>query len=108
MGPYGPSLAEDYHSLSVALATGENEYKDYTLRDSVVDQLERLKPLLKPPRGMNLTKDDWLELVASVHFLSKVVGYRWDEVKEVLHNEKPHLGKYASKAKDALRSIGLL
>lgn len=108
MGPYGPSLAEDYHSLSAALATGDDEIKNYRIRDSVADQLEKLKPLLTSPQRVNLSQDDWLELLASIHFLAKVAGYTWEEILETLQNEKPYLKDFAPRAKIALESIGLL
>ncbi|MDP6546819.1 MAG: hypothetical protein QGH60_22830 [Phycisphaerae bacterium] len=65
-GPYCPAVAEDGFAVSDESAQGINESESWTLDDSSVAKLDRIRDLLVEDRDALATK---LELLASVHFL---------------------------------------
>ena len=104
-GPYSPSLAEDYYHLADELEIGDEDYKEYQLKKSLSTKLKEVRPLLKKPKEFKLKKVDWLELVASYHYLRRVRKLSDEAADEVLQRGKPHLYKYKDLAQQKLKKI---
>jgi uncharacterized protein YwgA len=111
MGPFSENLARDYYKLSQSIAIGDEEYKRRELVAANQKSLRSIKPLMTPPPDW--TKGDkaranWLELVASVHYLDNVTRLEKAEVKSVLGDEKPNLAKYIPVAESRIKKIKTL
>jgi hypothetical protein len=109
MGPYSPGLTRDYFALADEINdTDSNTVGDFELRDSVRRRLQRIRPLLDVPGGVALAQPDWLELVASVHFLLKRRCLSVEEARKVLQEEKRHVAQFMDAAVTSLEDGGLL
>lgn len=107
MGPYSTALTKDYYSLAEALAAGDRDYEEQELQQPVLDCLQQILPILEVPKGVNLTQEDWLELVASLHFLRKIRKCSMAEAVDILKREKSRLAPFANKAEESLARISL-
>jgi hypothetical protein len=109
MGPYSPGLTRDYFALAAALNSGNPEAASgYELRAPIRDRLARLQPILEAPGSVGLSRADWLELVASVHFLRTQRQMTAEQTLETLKREKPHVVSFLDEAVAALQNGGLL
>jgi uncharacterized protein YwgA len=108
MGPYCPGLTRDYFPLAESLAVGDNDWQGKTLRATVREKLSRIKPLMTPPEGVDLTAENWLELVASLHFLRSVSKLAEPDALRILKKEKSHVFAFVEQAKAALDNVDLL
>ena len=108
MGPYSPSLARDYYQLAEDLQANPEAFEGKRLRRAT--KLSGIINLMNPPEGppSDLSKEDWLELLASYHYLRKVSGQAHPEALKTLQRQKNHLAPYATEAKRALTQYGLL
>lgn len=107
MGPYSPGLTRDYFSLAEALEAGEST-AGFELQESARDRLARAKSLLTVPAGVDLQQADWLELLASTHFLRTQRRLTAQQAKELLNKEKRHVSPFADHAARALENVGLI
>lgn len=107
-GPYSTSLTRDYFGLAEALASEDKESEGLHLKQAVKDRLAKIGPLMNPPEEIDLNTEDWLELVASLHFLRRVSKLEENEAFEVLQKEKSHLFPYVHRAKQTLIEAELL
>ncbi|MDX2142000.1 MAG: hypothetical protein SFV19_01480 [Rhodospirillaceae bacterium] len=103
MGPYSTNLTRDYYDLSEAL---ETDKIDKSLNDNVKAKLAQIKPLLTPPRGVDGV--DWLETVASVHYLQKVSRLSEADARARFKQSKPQLDQYYDAGVQALRKFKLI
>jgi uncharacterized protein YwgA len=78
-GPMSPSLSEDWVNLGDWIF-GDPEWKGKTLKSSVKEKLAKVLPLLNVPEGVNLSKEDWVDLISSVHFLKFVSDYSDEQI----------------------------
>lgn len=78
------------------------------LKPEIAAKLTELKPLLAVPNDLRLSKADWMELLASWHFLAKVSRYEEAKATSVMEERKPHLADYISFAKAKLTEFELL
>jgi hypothetical protein len=108
MGPYSPALTRDYYSLASALDADDKGHVGKALRPDLKDKLDSLQPLIEPPPGIDLSQEDWLELLASIHFLLTVSKFTDEESRDRLDKEKQHLVGFFDQGKISLRSAGLL
>ena len=107
-GPYSPQLARDYYDLNFAIETGDEDFKDRHLPPSVSEKLKKLKPLFEVPTDCPLRQDDWLEAIASYHFLRTASRLNDEQAAKRMNDEKPHLKDYVSLAKQKLVEAALL
>jgi len=110
-GPYSPSLTQDVYTA--------NENHDvfaltskWKLDDSTVDKLAKLRPYLDPPPD-GLTQPQWLELLASVHFLVDRGQVSGEPLADVVRGKLEKFGKDFTPAQiecglDTLRKLALL
>lgn len=107
MGPYSPGLTRDYFGLADALEGGETA-EGYELQRGARANVDRAKTLFVVPAGVSLDFPDWLELLASVHFLRTRRRLSLPQARVVLNEEKQHVAKYAEVAAQTLQDEGLV
>jgi uncharacterized protein YwgA len=98
MGPYCSALTKDYYALADDLAAGDDLSKGKTLRADLKARLQKIKPYIEVPNSVKLSQENWLELLASYHFLRKVSGHSKKEAERLLSEKKPHVAQYAAQA----------
>lgn len=108
MGPYCPDLSNDYHSLAEAEASGDKGCEKKELKKTVCEKLKKVKPLLDMPKGLGLQEEQWLELLASVHFTERVRKLSPKKTRDTLKECKPQLVPFMLKAEQQLKSHGFL
>jgi len=107
MGPYCPALTRDYYALESEIAAGALDSEGRSFNAQVVEKLKVIIPLLKSPiEGVG--QEEWLELLASVHFLRKVSGKSHQEAQSILQQEKPHVADHFGVAVDLLVGFKML
>lgn len=104
MGPYSPGLTDDYYKA----ARVEDESIGRTLRTEWRESLKGLKPVLEAPPLEDLSRADWLELLASWHFLRAGRHLSQDQAQERMNELKPRLAPKAGVAENALQRVCLL
>lgn len=107
MGPYSPALTRDYFALSESLAVEDDESTNYELQESVRSRLTRIKPLLSPPADVSLSPPEWLELLASLHYLLVQRRMPWQQALVQLREKKRHVADYADQARRELENRGI-
>jgi hypothetical protein len=108
-GPYSPGLTRDYFALEQAVAGDDPTLSDaYQLRESVARKLDALKPVLDPPGGVDLDQPEWLELLASLHYLQRVRKYSEAQADELVSRTKAHVAHHLADGRSALTGAGLL
>jgi hypothetical protein len=108
-GPYSPELTRDYYALDELKSSGEElNPENKILRRPMRERLEAVRPLLDKPDDFPLSQEDWLELVASYHYLRKINRLDHGGAAQVFGREKPHLTDYLDRAHAALHEYGLL
>jgi hypothetical protein len=107
MGPYSPGLTRDYFGLAEAIQGGEKA-EAFELQRAARERLDTVKSLLRVPAEVELGLADWLELLASVHFLMTRRRLSRERVDEVLQKEKGHVAEFAPQATRQLEDVGLV
>lgn len=108
MGPYSPDLAKDYYTLHEYPHSERKEIAQRALRDPFASALTKIKEVMSIPQGVTLTRRQWLELLASVHYLRKFGKLDEANTQQRLAGEKPDLSPFAKQASQSLVSQGLL
>jgi len=103
MGPYSPELARDYYGLIEAET--DPEVNNYSLSENAKIAMANVRPSLIPPSELPLSQDSWLELLASVHYLSE--RFDMPASDQALLRSKPTLYPHRETARAALRGLGL-
>ncbi len=106
-GPYSAELTRDYYAYGDLAAAREGNTEGKVLRKVLRDRLAAIRPLLSVPQDVRLEQEDWLELVASYHFLLAVSRLSKIKAHEVIRQEKPHLRDYVSQAERELTKYKL-
>jgi uncharacterized protein YwgA len=106
MGPYCSSLTKDYYALADDLAAGDDAAKGKTLRPDLKANLQKVKSFIEVPDGVDLTQENWLELLASYHFLRKVSGHAKEEAEKLIQEKKPHVAHYTNQAERLMAQVG--
>jgi uncharacterized protein YwgA len=110
MGPYSTTLTQDYYALADTLAIEEEEPQNRQFNDEIRNKIRQVLPLMTVPSDLVNTFDqsEWVELVASLHFLRVVSQLSSEHSKEILTNQKPKLVPFVAYAERALQSLNLL
>ena len=103
-GPYSPELTRDYFQLT----PGWDIADGYRLRDDQMESLRRAATVSIPPPATGLARADWLELLASLHYLMERLGKTFQEASEIIGVTKAHLHPHVVAAHEALQAAGLL
>jgi hypothetical protein len=94
--------------LAEALEAGDSTADTYELKPPLKDALARVRPALEIPNDVQLPEADWYELLASLHYLSRISGYDDAKINMTIAQQKPHLSRYVSRGLDVLRAHDLL
>ena len=103
-GPYSPPLTRDYFALDEALAT-EEPPSDVALQQDVARSLGGARALLNVPDGVDLQREKWAELVASLIFLEDESRLGLEEARKVIAKRKPHLSAYVDRAQSVVATF---
>jgi uncharacterized protein YwgA len=115
-GPYCPSLTQDAFTLKDELACGDDEFRDYTLRQEVVEKLKKAEGIWTVPSDVEVSAEIWVELLASLHYLKHIAYWSGnyvtrDMIFAKLRQAKPHFSnrpELITAAWERLREVGLL
>lgn len=100
-GPYSSSLADDYYDMP-----NEDAIKARTLKDSARQRLKPLAGLIgSKHKPIELSKTEWLELVASVRFLEREARLAPEAVERKIQQTKAKLYPYLAQAHKALKGL---
>ena len=105
-GPYSPELTKDYYELDEALIDGDLEYQKKELKSQMKEKLHAIQPIVIPPGDVLLSQEDWLELLASVHY--QFSRFDQETGRKNIDREKPNLVPYIQKAEELLKKSHLL
>ena len=108
MGPYSPDLTRDYYALHEQPQGSLESGKSMVLREPFASTIAGLRPAMGVPSGVQLTQSEWLELLASVHYLRNRSAFNAAETQARLDAVKPHVSRYARQATVALSELGLV
>ena len=115
-GPYCPSLTQDAFLLRDEVDSSEDDYERYELSNTAKKKIEKAKEIWKLALTENVCSNDWVELLASLHYL-KYIAY-WpandtsrDKIFQKLIEAKPKFidkHQLIEKAWRRLTEIGLI
>ncbi|MCH7910429.1 MAG: hypothetical protein IIB38_12535 [Candidatus Hydrogenedentes bacterium] len=108
LGPYSTSLARDYYELADEIDLGELPPAGRQLKGPIRERLAKIVPILEPPEGFSESPEDWLELLASYHYLLRIQKLDKNKTLKELSSSKPRLSPYADMAKTVLSDASLL
>ncbi|MCD9186302.1 MAG: hypothetical protein LUM44_07700 [Pyrinomonadaceae bacterium] len=103
-GPYSGDLASDYHTLANDISLGDKEYENKELQEPRKEDLHRIRSLMHVPDNVKLEQWDWLELLASLHYLKRVTGLSEEDSAQKIKKDKKSLFKYVSEAITQLKN----
>ena len=105
-GPGSPSLTTDWVNLG-NWTFGDPEWKGLVLRSNFKEKIAKVLPLFEVPEDVDLSKEEWLELISSVHYLKWVSDYNEDQINRFFIDVNyVTMYQYIEKAKDILKSNG--
>jgi hypothetical protein len=104
LGPYCSSLTDDFYNLVRGLRV-EDQANLKKLPSHISEKLQPIKAVMQPPASWALPKEDWLELLASYHYLLNVRKRTHGEALEILRKEKPTLAPFVEIAQDTLKKL---
>ncbi len=94
-GPYCPALASDTFTLRDEIEY-DDEFTNYELNSKTKNKLGTLKNIVDLPDTPTTNEPEWLELLASLHYLKHIAYWsgknnpEFEEVFEKLAESKPH------------------
>ncbi|MHC4111898.1 MAG: hypothetical protein ACYSUY_12555 [Planctomycetota bacterium] len=115
-GPYCPALANDTFTLRDEIRY-DDEFNDYELNSKTNIKCDKLYKVASLPDTPETNEAEWLELVASLHYLKHIAYWRgkdnpeFEEVFQKLGESKPHLANRRNLAEVAwkrLDDVGLV
>lgn len=108
MGPYSPDLTRDYYALHEQPQEDLETGRSMALREPFASTIERLSPAMGVPSDVQLNQSEWLELLASVHYLRKRSAFDAEETQARLDTLKPHVSRHTRQAEAVLSALGLM
>lgn len=115
-GPYCPALASDTFTLRDEVRY-DQECDNYELNSKTKSRLETLNSVVGLPESVETTEPEWLELLASLHYLKHIAYWSgkadpdFEEVFKKLGESKPHFQdkkKLARVGWQRLGDVGLI
>lgn len=114
-GPYSPGLADTAFDIWNNLDVVTDITNDYTLTDTAIKKIDKIKPLLESPCPSNMEEYGWLELLASLHYICHIAFLPDEEKKDKeklcgkLKELKPNYSmEEIHEAWDCLNKFGLI
>ena len=105
-GPYASDLTRDYYELQAE--SGSFQAADVRLSDAVVRRVAEIQGILEVPDEVDLTAPQWVELLASIHFLRCELKQDAAKAREIVGTQKAPLMSAYDTAEECLRRYGLL
>lgn len=105
-GPYAKSLADDYYRLAPLLKAGDKDFENYFLHPEAEGKLNNLWKLFSPP-NTNIEQAEWMEVLASIDFIHRVLGKTGDAAEHHFKDEKQNLAEHYNEGLHALEQIEL-
>ena len=88
-GPYSPELTRDYYAMAEEIQAGDTSYENKELRPDYLQRLGKIRRFLDPKTGHD--QSEWLELLASYHYLRQVSRKSHEEAVSIFQKQKPNL-----------------
>ena len=108
-GPYSTRLTRDYYELFDHPSPTDVSSMRQRLIPIVQQHLGDFRKLFEvPSEPGNISKEDWLETLASVHFLRGQRSFNNRQAREVIEREKPFLVYLMPFAESRLSGFDLL
>jgi len=115
-GPYSPSLADSAFEVWNTEELVSQITEEYELEDECIDQLNKIKGLINSKSPFSELEDfQWLELLASVHYLRHIAympgfdNQSKDEICKKINQLKPYfIEDHINKAWEILDQWGLI
>jgi len=110
-GPYCPALADATFTLRDEIKY-DNEFDEYELNSKTLRKLGKLDKITALPDGLQTEESEWLELLASLHYLKHIAYWvgkndpQFEKVFEKLSKSKPHFAEKKRLAKAAWKRLG--
>jgi uncharacterized protein YwgA len=97
-GPYCPPLTRDAFLLKDEVEAEEKDYTDYELTDGTIEKIGTAHRIWDLPDGIHVSSEDWLELLASLHYLKHIAYWPGnnvtkDSIFQKLVEAKPHFAE---------------
>jgi uncharacterized protein YwgA len=110
MGPYSPPLTRDYYRLAEEMEANPAAFEGMRFRKEVAEKLHALLPLFAVPQDLStaLGVEDWLELLASYHYLRQISGKDEEQALQTMKDRKGPLAPYVPRALTVLKKHALL
>ena len=102
MGPYSPGLTRDYYGLLGDNPVAVSTQPASPLKPIVAERLRELRPLFEVPVSAGISQAEWLELLASVHYLQYRMRLTGDQLETKLRDLKPSLYPHYTEAQECL------
>ena len=115
-GPYCPALANDTFTLREEIKY-DDDFNNYELNSKTKSKFDTLNKIVSLPDTPETSEPEWLELVASLHYLKHIAYWpgknnpEFGEVFEKLTESKPHFAdkmELAEVAWKRLDDVGLV
>lgn len=106
-GPYCSDLTKDYYKIDTAGAEFEAPYPEYVLRKEYAQNLDAIKDLFSVPHDVDLSRAEWVELLASLDYAQNVQKLPEDKAVAFVSREKPHLVSFIPRGLSALQTSPL-
>lgn len=81
-GPYSRNLTVDAFTLRDELNAGEKDYASFELSRQATERIEKAKKMWDIPTRLFVPNDQWLELLASIHYLKHIAYWPKDSNKD--------------------------
>jgi uncharacterized protein YwgA len=116
-GPYSSTLTADAFALRDEAADGEQDHFGCSLTPEQVEKIEKARSLWALPNDVAVSNDEWLELLASLHYLRHIAYWPKGTPKDFaavfskLVESKPHFARANAVARQAwerLAEFGLI
>lgn len=102
MGPYSPSLTEDYYAMDEKADELRAETQGRKLHDVYQSLLTDVRNDIQQPADVNLAYEQWLELLASYHYLRRVSRLSHEAASTQLEKQRSQLFPWLSRAVEAI------
>jgi uncharacterized protein YwgA len=107
-GPYSPALTSDYYQIASAKESVEADACKFVLSDAARNALAKVKSVMNVPEGVLLPTVQWLELVASIAFLTKSYRFNRQQAENKIRESKAGLYPYFAQGYNALQTAGFV
>lgn len=102
-GPYSTDLADDYYEMAASMSAQPGEIRPLT--QALRQRLEDLKQGLTPPT--KVTQEEWLELLASVHFLRNYADQSEKQIEATIGAKMRGVQQHLPQAQSSLKQMAI-